>query len=68
MLGAVKQLHAMKNLVAAQAKQSGAAFSAVGVSNDWDLKEAPTFITTAGNFDQVVLGGNFANLAIEQFV
>lgn len=58
----------MKALVAAQAKQAGASFAAIGVANDWDHQHAVRFLATNGPFDQVVLGGNFTNLAIEQFV
>lgn len=61
-------IESMKTLVAAQARQSGASFAAIGVANDWDVKEAADFIATNGQFDQLVLGGNFTNLAIEQFV
>ena len=58
----------MKKLVAAQAHQSGAAFSVMGVANDWDLTVAATFLSDIGPFDQLVLGGNWTNIAIEHFV
>lgn len=58
----------MKSLVAANAKRSGASFAAIGVANDWDQSQAARFLATNGPFDQVALGGNFTNLAIEQFV
>lgn len=58
----------MKFLVRGQAGQSGASFAVIGVANDWDTRVAASFIATNGAFDQVVLGGNFGNLAIEQFV
>jgi hypothetical protein len=58
----------MKELVAAQAKKSGAAFSVIGVANDWDHALAASFLASVGPFDQVVLGGNWTNLAIESFV
>lgn len=58
----------MKLLVGAQARVAGAMFAAIGVANDWDSRVAAEFVATNGRFDQVVLGGNFTNLAIEQFV
>jgi hypothetical protein len=61
-------VRAMKTLVAAQAKQRNAAFSAVGVSNDWETPKAAAFFDSLGRFDQLVLGGNWTNLAIEHFV
>lgn len=66
---AVKEAVAsMKSLVAAQAKKQGASFAAIGVANDWDPKVAANFIASNGAFDQLVLGGNFTNLAVEQFI
>jgi len=58
----------MKGLLAAQAKANGAAFAAIGVANDWSIAEATAFIGSVGPFDQLVLGGNWTNLAIERFV
>ena len=58
----------MKALLGAQARKSGAAFSVIGVANDWDQSVAATFLAAVGPFDQVVLGGNWTNLAIEHFV
>lgn len=66
---AVKEaVHAMKVLVATQARNTGASFAAIGVANDWDPREAASFLADSGPFDQLVLGGNFTNLAFEQFV
>jgi hypothetical protein len=58
----------MKTLVADQAKKSGAAFSTIGVANDWQTTVAGKFLEDVGPFDQLVLGGNWTNLAIEQFI
>jgi len=58
----------MKTLVAAHAVKAGAAFSVVGVANDWDQTLAATFLADVAPFDQVVLGGNWTNVAIEHFV
>jgi hypothetical protein len=62
---AVKQ---MKSLLATQARQANAAFSVVGVANDWDQKLATAVLADVGPFDQVAIGGNWTNLAIERFV
>ena len=61
-------VRAMKPLLAAQAKQRRMAFTAIGAADDWDLKRGATFLEPLGAFDQVVIGGNWTNLAIEQFV
>jgi len=58
----------MKELVNAQARKVGAAFSVIGVANDWDQAVAAAFLAPVGPFDQVVLGGNWTNIAIEHFV
>ena len=58
----------MKILVADQAKQQGAAFAAVVAANDWEVAKATAFVEPLGEFDQVVLGGNWTNLAIERYV
>jgi hypothetical protein len=58
----------MKTLLAAQAKQSGAAFSVVGVSTDWSVKDGAEFLEPNGPFDQVVVGGNWTNLGAEQYL
>jgi hypothetical protein len=58
----------MKVLVADQAKQQGASFSAVAAANDWEIAKATTFVEPLGQFDQLVLGGNWTNLAIERYV
>ena len=69
LLPAVKDaVRAMKGLLAAQAKAQGAAFSAIGVANDWSIADATAFIGSVGPFDQLVLGGNWTNLALERFV
>ena len=58
----------MKLLLSEQAKASGAAFAAIGVANDWSVPVAAAFLEEVGPFDQVVLGGNWTNVAIERFV
>jgi hypothetical protein len=58
----------MKELVGTRARTAGAAFSVIGVANDWDQSVAATFLAAVGPFDQVVIGGNWTNLAIERFV
>ncbi len=63
--GAVR---AMKPLLAAQAKQRGVAFTVIGAAQDWDLKRGAAFLEPLGAFDQVVIGGNWTNIAVEQFI
>ena len=58
----------MKSLVAEQAKKSNAAFAAIGASSDWQSDVGARFLEDVGPFDQVVLGGNWTNLAFERFV
>src|SRR5579884_580598 len=58
----------MKVLLATQAKHDSAAFSVIGVANDWDTKVAADFLADVQPFDQMVLGGNWTNLAIERFI
>jgi len=58
----------MKVLVADQAKAQGALFSAVVAANDWEVAKATSFVEPLGEFDQLVLGGNWTNLAIERYV
>jgi hypothetical protein len=68
-LPAVKSaIRTMKPLVAAQAKQRGEALTVIGAAQDWDLKRGAAFLEPLGAFDQVVIGGNWTNLAVEQFV
>jgi len=61
-------VRAMKPLLAAQAKQRRMAFTVIGAAQDWDLKQGAAFLEPLGAFDQVVIGGNWTNLAVEQFV
>ncbi|MGV3708965.1 MAG: hypothetical protein ACO1Q7_08990 [Gemmatimonas sp.] len=63
-----KAVEEMKSLVAQQAKKSGASFAAIGVANDWDLRIASEFIARNGAWDQLVLGGNWTNIGIDQFM
>lgn len=61
-------VRAMKPLLAAQAKHRGMALSVIGVAQDWDLKRGAAFLEPLGAFDQVVIGGNWTNIAVEQFI
>ena len=61
-------VRAMKPLVAAQARARHAAFAAIGVANDWEIGKAEAFLSPLDQYDQVVLGGNWTNLALERFV
>jgi hypothetical protein len=61
-------IRAMKPLLAAQAKQRRMAISVIGAAQDWDLKRGAAFLEPLGAFDQIVIGGNWTNIAIEQFV
>ena len=63
-----RAVRAMKPLLAAQAKQRGAALSVIGAAQDWDVKQGATFLEPLGAFDQVVIGGNWTNIAVEQFI
>ena len=58
----------MKELIRLQAQKSGAAFSVIGVANDWDQSLAAAFLAPVGPFDQVALGGNWTNIAVEHLV
>lgn len=58
----------MKSLLATQAKQRGIALTVIGAAQDWDVKRGAAFLEPLGAFDQVVIGGNWTNLAVEQFV
>jgi len=61
-------IRAMKPALAAQARQRRMAFSVIGAAQDWDLKQGAAFLEPLGAFDQVVIGGNWTNVAVEQFV
>lgn len=61
-------VRAMKSLLAAQAKQRNMALAVIGVAEDWDVKRGAEFLEPLGAFDQVVIGGNWANVAVEQFI
>lgn len=61
-------VRAMKSLLAAQAKQRGVALTVIGAAQDWDVKRGAAFLEPLGAFDQVVIGGNWTNIAVEQFV
>lgn len=43
------------------AAQQGSSFSAVGVALDWDTDSAVTFLASAGPFDEIDAGANWAN-------
>lgn len=61
-------VRSMKSLVAAQARLRGASFAAIGVANDWSPATGMTFLEPLGAFDQLVIGGNWMNVAIERFL
>lgn len=58
----------MKPLVASQAKQSGATFTAVVVAMDRNLDAALAFIRPLGAFDEYAVGGDFVSTAAQRFV
>src|SRR5690242_2199636 len=37
-------------------------------ANDWKVPKAISFVEPLGAFDQLILGGNWTNLAIERYV
>jgi thiol-disulfide isomerase/thioredoxin len=55
-------------LLSAWAKAHGYAFSAMGVSTDWSTADGLEFLKGNGPFDQLVVGGNWANLGAERFI
>jgi hypothetical protein len=61
-------VRAMKPLLVTQARQRGVALTVIGAAQDWDVKRGAAFLEPLGAFDQVVIGGNWTNLAVEQFV
>lgn len=58
----------MKPLLAAQARQSGAAFSAMVVALDRDLASGLKFVEPLGAFDEYVFGSDFVSTAAERFI
>lgn len=58
----------MKTLLSAYAAKHGYAFSAVGVSTDWSTADGVAFLNDNGPFDQLVVGGNWTNLAAEHYI
>ena len=58
----------IKTLLASQATKHGYAFSAIGVSTDWSIAQGTTFLNDNAPFDQIVVGGNWTNLAVEQYL
>lgn len=58
----------VKQTLAATAKRHGYAFSSVGVSLDWSTDDGLEFLRGNGPFDQLVVGGNWTNLAAEHFI
>lgn len=61
-------VRAMKPLLAAQARRHRMSFTAIGAAQDWDVAQGAAFLEPLGAFDQIVIGGNWTNLAVEQFV
>ncbi len=58
----------MKVSLAKQAKAANASFSAVGVSLDWTVKDGISFLDNLGDFDEVMLGGNWANSGALRYI
>lgn len=58
----------MKPLVAAQAKQLGAAFAAMAVALDRDLDKGLEFVRPNGAFDEYVFGSDLVSTAAERFI
>ncbi len=58
----------MKTLLASFATKNGYAFSAVGVSTDWVTADGIKFLNDNAPFDQLVIGGNWTNLAVEHYI
>jgi hypothetical protein len=58
----------MKTLLSDFAKKNGYAFSAVGVAIDWSTDRGAAFLSGNGPFDQLVIGGNWTNLAAEHYI
>ena len=58
----------MKTLLSDYAMKHGYAFSAVGVSTDWSTADGIAFLNDNGPFDQLVVGGNWTNLAVEHYI
>lgn len=61
-------IHQMKPLVAAQAQQGGAAFSAIAVSLDWATKDGMAFLAPLGTFDEILAGGNWSSIGAQRFI
>jgi hypothetical protein len=58
----------MKVLLASFAEKNGYAFSAVGVATDWSTASGVKFLSDNAPFDQLVIGGNWTNLAVEHYI
>jgi hypothetical protein len=62
---AVRSLHRQLQV---EAERHGLALEFVGVSLDWDVEEGIRFLRRYGPFDQVVVGGNWVNLAAIEYI
>jgi thiol-disulfide isomerase/thioredoxin len=58
----------MKPLVAAQAKDSGAGFSAIVAAFDRDLDSGLAFVRPLGAFDEYSFGNDITSLVAERFI
>jgi hypothetical protein len=56
-------LERMKVLLDGQAREAGMTFSITGVALDWEVDEGYNFLREAGEFDEVVIGRNWFNIA-----
>jgi hypothetical protein len=57
-----------KTLAAANAAKEGAAFSVLGVANDWAVSDGVAFLSDVGPFDQIAVGSNWTNIGAERFI
>lgn len=52
----------------AEAERQGLALEVVGVSVDWDVDDGIRFLRRYGPFDEMVVGGNWVNLAAIEYI
>jgi hypothetical protein len=61
-------LATMRTRLAERARAEGVGFRIVGVSTDWSPEEGWERLKKYGKFDEVVVGSNWQNLAIENLI
>jgi len=61
-------LERMKVLLEEQARKAGMTFSVTGVAIDWEVDEGYNFLREAGEFDEVVIGRNWFNIAAIEYL